>query len=452
MSIPISELKIDWGFLRTYIDTRDAHAEVHRALLARVEKALAGSDDASSLAEKVERWRYQWLAEHEGAGDDEDRRAAAVLDDLYAALVGRETQPGREARAHVFSETFAADRVAALEWATDPNVAVEEVARRARQTTRRDVVRDVHLYAPIYLSSHCVNHCTYCGFRYTEDIPRRHLDEAEAVEQARYLYERGMRRLLLVAGDFPKLTGVAYYTSVCDAIRQEFPDVELSVEIAPQSTAAYAALAAHGVEGVTLYQETYQERLYREYHPRGPKAHFEWRLEGHDRVGEAGIRKLGLGVLLGLADPVADVRAMIRHAAYLEKRFPDACLAFSLPRIHEAPAGFTVPYPVDDETFVRLYCGLRLAFPQAELVLSTRELPELRGKLVDLCVTRISAGSSTVPGGYEDQSELPLAGPGEQFPVCDHRPIGEVVSWLEQAGYRVCWGGKPHAGGERRPR
>ena len=115
---------------------------------------------------------------------------------------------------------------------------------------------------------------------------------------------------------------------------------------------------ASGVRGLTLYQETYDEQLYADYHVRGPKSGFHWRLESHDRAAEAGMPRLGLGVLLGLAEPRQDLLAMMRHAAYLLDRFPDRTLAFSLPRIHEAPEGFSIKYPVSDTELIRLYCAV----------------------------------------------------------------------------------------------
>ena len=126
---------------------------------------------------------------------------------------------------------------------------------------------------------------------------------------------------------------------------------------------------------------------------------------------------------------------MLRHAAYLSHRFPDRTLAFSLPRIHETPPGFEIPCPVADDDFVRMYCVLRIAFPQSELVLSTREPAALRNRLAKICITQMSAGSSTAPGGYQAGAE----GLGEQFPVVDHRTPAEVAAWLEGEGYQVAW-------------
>jgi 2-iminoacetate synthase len=246
---------------------------------------------------------------------------------------------------------------------------------------------------------------------------------------------RGFRHILLVAGDFPRLTTADYYAEILRTLRAR--DVSPAIEIAPQSTASYAALVEAGAGGLTLFQETYNEELYALYHPRGSKVSFDWRLEGYERAAEAGMRRLGLGILLGLADPCEDLIAMMRHARYLMDRFPDRTFAFSLPRIHDTPAGFRVPFTVDDDTFVRMYCVLRIAFPRAELVLSTREQPDLRNRLATICITQISAGSCTAPGGYEEPEGAVHA--GEQFPVCDRRSPAEVAAWLENAGFELAW-------------
>ena len=94
-------------------------------------------------------------------------------------------------------------------------------------------------------------------------------------------------------------------------------------------------------------------------------------------------------------------------------RFPDRTLAFSLPRIHEAPEGFEIPFAVSDEDLIRFYCALRMAFPRAVLVLSTREQADFRNTLAKICITQMSAGSSTAPGGYGPRNPQAV---GEQFP------------------------------------
>lgn len=430
----------------------DPHASFRLPLLEEAEHALASpSEDGPTpsrhaLADKLERWRYQHLNERRGQFEAEDRQLADALDLAANALVGRGPRRARATRwlIHDSRRDPAAMREA-LE-CLDPAVDLAEVTRRASELTLRHFAargadsagtckRRMAMYAPLYLSSHCINHCVYCGFRYPNQIKRRHLAPEEALREAEILRSRGFRQVLLVAGEFPRLTTVAYFAGIVAAMRER--GLCPTIEIAPQSTAGYTELVAAGVRGMTMFQETYDERLYARYHPRGSKSSFDWRVEAYDRAAEAGMPQLGFGVLLGLADPREDVAAMMRHALDIQARFPDRVLAFSLPRIREAPDGFHEPYQVDDELFVRLYCALRIVFPRADLVLSTRESVALRNQLAAICITRVSAGSCTSPGGYEEATAAEhLDG---QFPVCDHRSPAEVAGWLAGAGFEVVW-------------
>ena len=261
------------------------------------------------------------------------------------------------------------------------------------------------------------------------------------LRQADILAERGMRHLLLVAGDYPRLVTTTYLAEIAGALRER--GFTVAVEIAPQSTASYRQLVEAGICGVTLYQETYDESGYARYHSRGTKGAYDWRLEGLDRAAEAGMTQLGMGFLLGLGDPAEELAALIRHGRYLQARFPAARLSFGLPRLHEAPAGFQIPHRIDDQRFAAFYCLLRLAFPESHLVLSTRELPELRHALLQACITQISAGSSTSPGGYTESDEhTQQAEDGrqsEQFPISDTRSPKEVAQWLEAHKFQVLW-------------
>lgn len=435
-----------------WICATDEHAQQRLELAARAEAALeAGADDPRfdrlDLAGRLERWRYQHLARRAGRLTAEDRRLVDALDLAANALAGRVPRPPRSARAAIHAP---ADPDGAFDEAMrclNPATRLEAISQRAAELTQasfggqagdgsaRPPRWRVLLYAPLYLSNWCVNHCVYCGFRYPHPVRRKHLELSQALREADILMGRGFRHLLLVAGDFPRLTTLAYYGEILRALRAR--GVDPAVEIAPQSTASYGELVRAGARGLTLYQETYNEELYAKYHPRGSKAWFDWRLEAPERAAEAGMPRLGLGILLGLADPREDLRAMMRHARYLQGRFPDRTLAFSLPRIHEAPPGFRARFPVDDDTFVRMYCALRIAFPRAELVLSTREPAALRNRLVQICITQMSAGSCTAPGGYEDaEADAPA---GAQFPVSDHRSPDEVAAWLRDAGFAVAW-------------
>ena len=435
------------------IAANDAHAERRMALLAEAEAALDSSavpeTERTALAQRLERWRYQHLNEHAGRMTLQDETLVSALDEAARQVAGREPLPARGTRQAVADPRWDTSSIRDAHAALDPSYPLDALVQRATQLTQQcfpcsprarlghSVRHRMLVYAPLYVSSDCVNYCLYCGFRYPQQIPRRHLTAEESLDQARILGQRGFRHLLIVGGEFPRHTTPAYYRDIVRTLAAD--GFEVSAEIAPQTTEAYGQIVAAGVCGLTLYQETYDRALYVRYHTRGPKAAYDWRLESHDRAAEARMPRLGLGILLGLAEPRSDLVAMLRHAAYLADRFPDRTLAFSLPRIHEAPEDFEPPFAISDEDLIRFYCALRIAFPAAVLVLSTRERAELRNTLAKICITQMSAGSSTAPGGYGRQQNSRPAGAGEQFPVSDRRPPAEIAAWLRQEGFEVAW-------------
>ncbi len=424
------------------VEAADPDADHRRPLLDQAARVLYEGDPLDPepremLADRLERWRYQILNNRGADLPPVTKELTDTLDEAAAVVRGC-PRPPRNPRAAIraAADTLETD----LRECLDPRRPLEPIARRATERTRAHFSNGssrhrVLLYAPLYVSNYCVNRCLYCAFRFTHALEREHLSPEQVRDQAAILRDRGFHHILLVAGDFPKLTSPAYFAELIGPLAAQ--DFHIAVEIAPQSTAAYAQLVRAGACGVTLYQETYQEALYARYHPHGTKVWFDWRLEALERAAEAGMTRLGLGVLLGLADPRRDLAALIAHGRYLQDRYPGVSFAFSLPRIHEAPDGFEVPYPVDDETFIRLYFALRLAFPTADLVLSTREQPALRNHLAGICITQMSAGSSTSPGGYGDTEHDPRQ--RQQFPVCDHRTPDQVAGWLQDQGFHVCW-------------
>ena len=432
----------------------DARAPTRRRLVERAQRVLSGEEAADEtqrqqMAEQFEQWRYQVLRNRCGRVDAAERASIDKLDLASVALAGRGARAPRWPRAAIRDHLYGDAEVARTAQCLDRAIPLERICREAATATAEHfsvpvsdmqpsssvLQRRMLLYAPLYLSSHCINHCVYCGFRAPLPIERKHLDFDEAIHQAEILQRRGFHHILLVAGDFPSLTTTEYFVRILRELAAR--GVRPSVEIAPQTTASYAAMAAAGTCGLTMFQETYDETLYGSYHPRGSKASYDWRVEGYERAAEAGIARLGLGILVGLADPREDLEAMVRHAVYLQSRFPACSLGFSLPRIREAPQGFAAPYDVDDETFLRMYCALRIAFPRAALVLSTRESPDLRNRLARICITQISAGSSTSPGGYDERDAAHPT--GQQFPICDHRSPAEMAQWLNRDGFAVAW-------------
>ncbi|MEW5956074.1 MAG: radical SAM protein, partial [Candidatus Micrarchaeota archaeon] len=73
------------------------------------------------------------------------------------------------------------------------------------------------LFAPLYLSSFCVNDCAYCGFHASNPAPRKKLSLEEIAAQTRVLEARGHKRLLLEAGEH-SLNSIDYVVQAIETI------------------------------------------------------------------------------------------------------------------------------------------------------------------------------------------------------------------------------------------
>ena len=309
---------------------------------------------------------------------------------------------------------------------------LEEMARKAHRLTVQRFGRVMGLFAPLYLSNFCTNRCVYCGFNAGNTVERRTLSLEEAVREGQAINDLGFRHLLLVSGEAPHIVTMGYLTEVAEKLRTTFGS--LAVEIFPLSAAEYGELITAGVDGLTIFQETYNERRYAEVHPAGRKRNFPWRLEAPTRGGEAGFRKLGLGALLGLTDWRTETFFLALHARWLMKNFWKSQVNFSFPRLRPAAGAFQPPHPVSDRHMVQMMTALRLLLPDAGLTLSTRESPELRDHLIPLGITSMSAGSHTEPGGYAEKSEAEA-----QFQIADERSPAVVAALLREKGYEPVW-------------
>ncbi|MGI8537862.1 MAG: 2-iminoacetate synthase ThiH [Mycobacteriales bacterium] len=310
---------------------------------------------------------------------------------------------------------------------------LEELAQRAREVTLQRFGRTVRLFAPLYVSNACLSSCTYCGFSKGLDVARKTLTVEQVVSEARTLVERGFRHLLLVSGEHRIEVSADYLVACVEALAPFVPSI--SVETQTWSDDTYARLVAAGLEGVVHYQETYDRDRYAQTHLAGWKRDYDRRLASTERAAEAGVRRLGIGSLLGLsADWRADVSALARHATWLQRAYWRTEITVSLPRIKASAAGFQPLVPVSDAEYVQALCALRLAAPEAGIVLSTREAAPLRDGLARIAVTSMSAGSSTEPGGY-----LTPGTAQEQFSISDERSPAEVAAMLEAAGYEPVW-------------
>ncbi|MCX5771903.1 MAG: 2-iminoacetate synthase ThiH [Candidatus Hydrogenedentes bacterium] len=356
--------------------------------------------------------------------------------DRVQALIARAAPGDVESairRASSGGELSAADLAALLSPAARGSL--ETMAREAQRLTRRHFGRTITLYAPIYLSNVCAADCLYCGFaaKSGDSHQRLTLDPPGLRVECEALAAQGFQTLLLVTGEAPSVVTVDYLAESVEIAREYFPSV--SVEVYSMTQPEYEKLVGRGLEGVTLYMETYDRPCYAKVHPKGRKQDYAARLESLDRAGADGARKLNLWVLLGLFDWRLDGFWLGLHARHLQKQWWRSAVAVSFPRLRHVPARFTIPAPVGDSDLVQLMLGLRLFLPQAGFTLSTRENAGLRDRLIPLGVTHLSAGSSTRPGGYALCGSETL----EQFAIEDRRSPSEVARAVAAAGYDPVW-------------
>lgn len=309
---------------------------------------------------------------------------------------------------------------------------LEAVARQSAALTRQRFGSTMQLYLPLYLSNFCENRCVYCGFSGSNIIKRKVLSEDEILAEVAAITQQPFRHLLLVTGEAPKKAGVAYLEKTLRLLQAAFS--QLSLEVQPLETDDYVRLAESQLHAVYVYQETYNESAYPQYHPFGRKANFRFRLETPDRLGEAGVRKVGLGTLIGLEDWRTEAWFTALHLQYLRRRYWQSRYSLSFPRLRPfAGEGFQPRVLSNERNLTQLICAYRLFDADVELSLSTRERPAYRDGMVPLGITAMSAGSKTGPGAYTGNHEL------EQFAVNDERSPREVAEMLRRQGFEPVW-------------
>lgn len=307
------------------------------------------------------------------------------------------------------------------------------VRSSALKVKERGVGKVIRLFAPLYVSNDCVNNCVYCGFRRdNREAARRTLTPDQVVSEARILERRGFRDIILVASEHPTLASAGTLAAAVDAVRKQTGIRKITVNSAPLAREEFEDLLSAGADVYQSFQETYDPEAYRAVHPSGRKRDYDWRVTVMDRAVRAGFREVGMGVLYGLGDPARDTLALIAHARYLMEEFGIASPGLSLPRLRPAEGAPLrhAPRPVSDTEFMNVVAVCRLALPNSDISISTRERPELRDELALSGASRMSAGSETRPGGYG----FPDAKTTDQFAIQDTRSADALVASLCEQG------------------
>jgi 2-iminoacetate synthase len=334
---------------------------------------------------------------------------------------------------------------------------LEEMAQLSHRLTQKRFGKVIQLYIPLYLSNECQNICTYCGFSYDNKIRRRTLTAGELLTEVAAIREMGYEHVLLVSGEANQTVGVDYFIKALETVRPHFAHV--SMEVQPLDQEDYSRLMEHGLNTVLVYQETYHKEDYKLHHPKGKKSNFSYRLETPDRLGRAGIHKIGLGVLIGLEDWRTDSWFTALHLQYLERTYWKTKYSLSFPRLRpfsgedtvgmrarpgerlneggfegDRPYGLQPKVEMTDRELIQLICAYRLLDEEIELSLSTRESPVFRDHAIRLGITAMSAGSRTNPGGYVvDPESL------EQFEISDDRSPAMIAEMIRRQGYEAVW-------------
>ncbi len=305
---------------------------------------------------------------------------------------------------------------------------LESMAQLSQRYTRERFGKTISMFIPLYLTNSCANGCVYCGFNSANRFERTILTEEEMVREYEAIKQLSpFDNLLLVTGENPAKAGVPYLAKALNLAKGYFSN--LQIEVMPLATEEYAELARHGLNGVICFQETYNRVRYNVYHPRGQKANFEWRLNGFDRMGQAGVHKIGMGVLIGLEDWRTDVVMMARHLQYLERTYWRTKYSVNFPRMRPSESGFQPNMVISDRELCQAIFAMRIFNHDVDISISTREPAELRDQLCKLGVTTMSAGSKTEPGGYACYPQAL-----EQFEVSDSRTAVEVAAAISYAG------------------
>ncbi|BCS87663.1 2-iminoacetate synthase ThiH [Pseudodesulfovibrio sediminis] len=306
---------------------------------------------------------------------------------------------------------------------------LEEMAQKASRLTAQNFGHTIHLFTPLYLSSFCSNHCVYCGFNAKNKIPRSRLTMEELEVEAKAISATGLKHLLILTGEAPAKAGVDYLVECMTVLQKHFPSV--SIEVFAMDEDEYARLVDVGVDGLTLFQETYDETLYAKLHPKGPKKDFRYRIDAPERGCKAGMRVVNIGALLGLGDWRKDALLTGLHLKYLTDLYPEVDIAVSLPRMRPHAGEFQPSTIVEDRDMVQIMLAQRLFLPRLGITVSTRESAEFRENILPLGVTKMSAGVTTAVGGHTQHNDQV-----GQFEICDDRSVEEMSTALRKCGYQ----------------
>lgn len=305
---------------------------------------------------------------------------------------------------------------------------LEKMAQKSHKITQQHFGKTILLYTPMYLANYCVNKCTYCGFRVDNELPRTKLSLEEVEAEAKVIAATGLKHILILTGDSTKHSSIDYIKECVGVLKKYFTSI--SIEIYALTKEEYEVLVEAGVDGITLYQEVYDQDIYAQLHLSGPKRDYRFRLDAPENAARSGMRSVNIGSLLGLNDWRKEAFITGLHADYLQTKYPHLEVSISPPRIRPQLGGFEPRVEVSDKNLTQYVLSFRLFMHRSGITLSTRESAALRDKFVRLGITKMSAGSTTAVGGHSKEESV------GQFEISDERDVDEMAHMLYAQGYQ----------------
>jgi len=305
---------------------------------------------------------------------------------------------------------------------------LEAMAQQAHRVTVQHFGHTILLYTPLYLANYCVNQCVYCGFHTHNKIERKKLSLEQVHAEAAAIAATGLKHILILTGESRHHSSVGYIKECVQILRKYFTSI--SIEIYPLTVEEYTDLVAAGVDGMTIYQETYDEQAYAPLHPAGPKRNYRYRLDAPERACQAAIRTVNIGALLGLSEWRSEAFLTGMHADYLQRKYLGIEISMSPPRMRPHVGGFPPKVVVNDKNLVQYILAFRLFMPRGGITLSTRESAALRNNMVKLGITKMSAGVCTAVGGHAEAATV------GQFEISDERSTADIAAMLYSLNYQ----------------
>lgn len=356
-----------------------------------------------------------------------------VIDEMnsydYSKYTARDVQRALESE-HCTIEDFKA----LLSPAAEPFL--EKMAQKARAETSRHFGNTVYLFTPLYIANYCENYCVYCGFNCYNQIKRMKLNAEQIEHEMKVIADSGMEEVLILTGESKSASSVEYIGEACKIARKYFRMVGL--EVYPMNTEDYKYLHECGADYVTVFQETYDAKKYETLHLMGHKRVWPYRFDAQERALRGGMRGVGFSALLGLSEFRKDALASALHVYYLQRKYPQAEMSLSCPRLRPIINNDKInPLDVHEKQLCQILCAYRIFLPYAGITVSSRESKEFRNGIVKIAATKISAGVSTGIGDHESKYTGKKSGENEgdeQFEINDARSFKAMYSDMSKEG------------------